>query len=235
MTILSVVKDVCAAVGVLLPTSVFTNITGNRTMAEMLSLANEMAQRIAYDTRDWTRLKKIATFTGDGVKTAFDLPANYKRMLLTTGVWRSTSALQPMTFVPDLNEWMQRRALGRFTPWGEWTMVGGQMLIFPVMAAGVTATFAYLDKNCVTLASGGVGDAFLADGDSFLLDERMWKLGMIWQWKALKGSPYAEDMGSYEDALAMVSGHDSPSPIIVGHAPISRSVRVAYPYPVPTP
>ena len=37
MTLLSVVKDVCAAVGVTIPTSVFSNITGNRTMQEMLS------------------------------------------------------------------------------------------------------------------------------------------------------------------------------------------------------
>ena len=58
MTLLSVVKDVCAVVGVTMPTVVFSNITGNRTMQEMLSLANEMAQRIAYDNRDWTTLKK---------------------------------------------------------------------------------------------------------------------------------------------------------------------------------
>ena len=51
MTLLSVVRDVCAAVGVTLPQSVFSNITGNRTMQEMLSTANEMAQRIAYDQR----------------------------------------------------------------------------------------------------------------------------------------------------------------------------------------
>jgi hypothetical protein len=43
MTLLSVVKDVCATVGVIQPTSVFTNIANNRTMAEMLSLANDGA------------------------------------------------------------------------------------------------------------------------------------------------------------------------------------------------
>ena len=31
------------------------------------------------------------TYTGDGVTTAFDLPANYKRMLLTSNVWRRQS------------------------------------------------------------------------------------------------------------------------------------------------
>ena len=36
------------------------------------------------------------------------------------------------------------------------------------------------------------------------IDERLLKLGMIWQWKANKGSPYAEDMGTYSDALVMI-------------------------------
>jgi hypothetical protein len=234
MTILSVVKEVCAPIGVTVPTSVFSNITGNRTMQEMLALANEMAQRIAYDSRDWTILKKTQVFAGDGVKSAFDLPANFKRMLLTSSVWRSTSALQPMLFVPDTDEWLQRRALNRYSAWGEWTMLGGQMLIWPVMGTGVTATFAYVDKNCVTLAAGGVGQNFLADGDSFILDERVLKLGMIWQWKAQKGSPYNEDMGTYGDALTMAMGHDSPGPIIIGRTPISRTTNIAYPWPVPT-
>ena len=234
MTLLTVVKDVCSVVGVIQPSSVFTNITGTRTMQEMLSLANEMAQRIAYDTRDWTKLKKTNLFTGDGVKGAFDLPANYKRMLLTANVWRSTTALQPMIFVPDTDEWIQRRALNRFSAWGEWTIIGGQMLIWPVMAVGVTATFAYLDKNCVALKSGGFGDSFTDDGDSFALDERLLKLGMIWQWKAQKGTAYAEDMGTYGDALQTAMGKDSPSPIIIDRGPASKTVNVAYPWPVPT-
>src|SRR6187402_560747 len=114
MTLLSVVEVVCAAVGVSIPPSVFTNITGNRTMQEMLALANEMAQRIAYDTRDWTALIKTKTFTGDGVATAFDMPADYKRMLLNTQVWRSTSTQTPMRFISDANEWLNRRARAEY-------------------------------------------------------------------------------------------------------------------------
>jgi hypothetical protein len=220
--------------GMLPPSSIFSNITGNRTMQEMLALANEMAQRIAYDTREWANLKTTAAFTGDGVTTAFDLPANYKRMLLTANVWRSTSATSPMMFVSDLDQWLQRRAQGIFDGRGEWTLLGGQMLIMPAMGVGVTATFAYLDRNCVNLASGGVGDTFLSDTDTFRLDERLLKLSMIWQWKAQKGSPYAEDMGTYGDALTLAMGADKPSPIILGHLPISTSARVAYPWPVPT-
>jgi hypothetical protein len=235
MTLLSVVREVCAAVGVAIPQSVFTNITGNRTMAEMLALANEMAQRIAFDTRDWTKLRKVQTFTGDGIQTAFDIPQNYRRMLLTANVWRSTSSIQPMVFVPDTDEWLNRRARGDYSAWGEWTMLGGQMHIHPVMPVGVTAYFAYLDKNSVALNAGGFGEVFQDDLDTWPIGERVLKLGMIWQWKANKGGAYAEDMGTFGDAIAKLQGADSPAPIIAGYKTISSSVRVAYPYPLPTP
>jgi hypothetical protein len=233
MTLLSVTKDVCAVVGVQLPTSVFSGITGNRTMQEMLQLATDIVQMIAYDTRDWTRLKTTVTYAGDGHTAAFNLPANYKRMLLSANVWRSTSSMTPSRFIPDTDEWLQRRARHwNEQPYGEWTMLGGQILLQPVMGVGESAYFAYLDKNCIGLDSGGTGDAFLNDLDTFLIDERLLRLGMIWKWKANKGSAYAEDMGNYETALAMVSGHDSPAPIIVGRNTMSSNLRVAYPYPV---
>ena len=232
MTLLSVVKDVCAAVGVTLPQSVFSNITGNRTMQEMLSLANEMAQRIAYDTRDWTKLKTTATIAGDGIATAFNLPANYRRMLLTSNVWGSTATDTPLLFVLNTDEWLRRRARNWNAPNGEWTNMGGQIHIFPVMTVGQSAYFSYLDKNCVSLNSGGYGDSFLNDLDTFRLDERLLKLAMIYQWKAQKGSSYAEDMSTYGDALTIAMGHDQPAPIMIDRKLISASI--AYPYPVPS-
>ena len=235
MTLLSVVKDVCANVGVLMPTSIFSNIANNRTMAEMLSLANEMAQRIAKDNRDWTRLRATVTYPGDGSTIAFPLPADYQRMLLTANVWRSTSHLTPMRFVPDTDEWLRRRAMNIYDAWGEWTMLGGNMNIAPAMGVGVSAYYPYLISNCVALNSGGVGDSFTNDADRFLLDERLLKLGMIWQWKASKGSPYNEDLGTFGDALTIAMGHDSPAPIIIGKRTSSFAARAAYPFPVPTP
>ena len=213
-------------------------------MQEMLALANEIAQRIAYDTRDWTRLKATCTLPGDGAwvppppdplavwsgTSAFDLPANYKRMLLTSNVWRTSSQQQPMRFIPDTDQWLARRVNNATsTAWGEWTIIGGQIHIFPVMPLNVSAYFAYLDKNCIDLLSGGHGDVFTDDGDKFSLDERLLKLGMTWQWKAQKGSPYQEDLNTYADALTYAAmGHDSPAPIIASSPPPrSSATRVA--------
>lgn len=236
MPLLDVVKDVCLATGVAVPASVYTGISSNRTMQEMLSLANEMAQRIAYDTREWTKLRLVATCTGDGSKQDFDLPQNFRRMLLTANVWHSQRPAAPMRFVPDTDEWIRRRMQGFTDSRGEWTMYGGQIHIVPTMGVGETAQFVYLDKNCVTLAAGGRGTAFSSDGDSFYIDDRLLKLGMIWQWKAKKGGQYTEDMGTYGDALTMAMGTDQPAPTIVGRSPVSANINatVAYPWPVPT-
>jgi len=233
MTILSVVKQVCAVVGVTVPPAVFANIGANRTMQEMVECANECAQRIAYDTREWTKLKKSVIYVGDGVKTAWEIPFDYRRMLLTSNVWRSTSSQQPMMHIDDTDEWTQRRAAGTVDAWGEWTLLGDHMHIYPPLAAAVTATYVYLDRNCVLLGGpgGGFGDQFMQDVDTFRLDERVLKLCMIADWKMKKGSPYAEDLGTYSDALANVSGADKHSPILVDRASVSQFARVSGSWP----
>jgi hypothetical protein len=224
MSLLTVVRDVCAVVGVELPTSVFTSISANRTMQEMVALANEMAQRIAFDTREWTRLRKTHIFAGTGVLGVdgfvtgtgeFDLPADYQRMLLSSNVWHSSYTQSPMRFIANPDEWVKRRISNTVEGRGEWTLLNGQMVIRPIMLVGQEAMFAYLHRNCIKLAAGGFGSSFLADDDSFVLSERVLRLGMIWQWKAQKGSAYAEDMGTYGDALNVASGADSPAPILV--------------------
>jgi len=227
MTLLTVTRDVCAAVGVMVPQTVFGGINSNRTMQEMVALADEMAQRIAYDLRDWTVLRTTATYVGDGVTTSFALPADFKRMLLTSNVWRSTSTQEPMMFVSDVDEWVRRRSFNESGAWGEWILMGGRLHIAPAMGVGVSARHSYLDKNCIALASGGLSDRFTDDVDSFRLDERLLKLGMIWQWMANKGSPYAEPMGTYSDAIANAMGHDQPAPIIIGRTLLPRGTRNA--------
>jgi len=240
MTLLSVVRDVCAAVGVTLPQSVFSNITGNRTMQEMLSTANEMAQRIAYDQREWVALRATAGATGDGIKDAFAMPANYKRLLVTSNVWRSGNPSQPMRFISDHDEWVQRRMSNAVTSPGEWILsnssLGLSMYIHPILDVGETTSFFYLDKNCVKLASGGYSDVFMADLDEFRLDERLLKLAMIYQWKAQKGSSYAEDMSTFGDALTVAMGHDAPAPILIDRKPISAHPKlVAHPHTIYVP
>ena len=237
MSLLSVVQDVCEVVGVERLPSVFSNLNIARTQQEMLTCANEAAQSTAYDTRDWTDLIVTTTMTGDGVVTSFPLPADYHRMLVDSNVWTSLSALVPLRFINSYDQWLRRAANSYWDNRGQYIIIGGKLLIQPALANGATATFAYLSKNIINLTSGGRGVEFTADTDSYVLAERLLKLCMIYKWKKNKGSPYAEDMGDYYDALTMKMGHDQPAPILVGSAPMSTQINatVAYPWPLPSP
>ena len=162
MSILSVVRDVCLAIGVNPPVTMFGPNVQPRTQSELLSLANEMAQRIAYDIREWRALKAIYTFMGDGIADRFTLPANFKRMLLTSQVHPSWAPRTPLQFIPDADEWLVRRLNNETFSWGEWTIIGNEMLIHPIVPVGAGVSFVYLDKNCVKLSNSvnGFGDTF---------------------------------------------------------------------------
>jgi hypothetical protein len=147
-----------------------------------------------------------------------------------TGTFAADRAANPTFWLP---------ASAPASSYGEWTIYGGQMHIWPIMSASVSARFSYLDRNYIQLRddSGtltGLGEKFTRDVDTFRLDERLLKLGMIWRWKQLKGSPYAEDLGTYSNAMAMAMGTDSPAPILIGRTPISAHTRYAYPWVAPT-
>jgi hypothetical protein len=241
MSLLTMVNEACLTVGVHTTTTVFGNINADRTMLEMVEVANEMAAQIAADMRDWTKLRKVTNplFVGDGIREAFLLPTDYRRMLATSEVWLSSNTMQPARFIPDTDEWIQRRVANESSSWGEWTIFGGEMHIWPPMGPGVTARFAYLDKNHIELrdtvgALVGLGEKFASDADTYRLDERLLKLGMVWRWKQLKGSPYAEDLGSWSNSMATAMGSDSPAPILIGRSPISANTRYAYPWNAPT-
>ena len=249
MTVQTVVQEVCAVVGVRPPPgSIFLTPSQDRTMWEFVNLANEMVQRISYDVRDWTILRTLATLTGpgtvsaDGRESTFPLPAGYQRLLKSASLYRSANPLKPMQFISDSDQWLYRaiQGFGFINPWGEWTIYGGQLHIRPPLAAAITGPpampaetvkFFYMRNTCVNLASGGVGTKFVADNDTWVLPDRLLRLGMIWQWKASKGGTYAEDIANYEDCLAMIAGSDKPGPIIVGGR--AQTGTVGYPYPTP--
>ena len=163
--------------------------------------------------------------------TAFDLPANYKRMLLTSNVWRSTSTQHADDVHPRHRRVAATAALATHErrAWASGRCSAARSTSTRSLPVGDSRLLRLprqeLHRRWPAAASA---TAFMNDADSFRLDERLLKLGMIWQWKAHKGATYAEDMGTYGDALGYAMGHDSPAPIIIGRRPISRC-RTAIP------
>lgn len=225
MTILDTIKQVCAVVGVEIPTTAFTST--DREYVELCYLANEMASRIG-QAHEWTLLRTLKTMTGDGTTTAFALPTDYYRMLGDGNLW-SSAYETPLTHIVSTDTWLELDVRDVDYVIGSWTVLGGNIEIKPAMASGVTAKYYYLSKNYV-LSGSTPQAAFTADSETFRFDETLLKLGMIWQWRANKGQPYAEDMTNYENLLEREIARDKGSrKIHVGRARMPKDVTIAYP------
>lgn len=209
------------------PASVFSAAD---TMALQLGdLANETAVAIA-KRHDWQVLTTATTITGDGVVSAFGLPADYDRMpvkadLIATGSQWSLMAAR------DLDQWLRFSTSNMNTAaYGHWIILGGQMQVLPVLGSGQVVNFYYVTKNFAKNAGGTPQAVFTADSDTFRLPERLLTLGLIWRWRQRKGLEYAEDMQEFEIAFAQEAGRERGSKrITIGVQRVPWDAEYAFP------
>ena len=226
MSILSTIQQVCPVIGLSVPNAVFSS--AEREHVELQALANEMAQRIAR-THEWQVLNAIATYTGDDSTEDFDLPSDFDRMLKKAQVW-SSSLSTPLSPIPDRDQWLGLDIQAFDLIINAWIIYGGEMHIKPAMTSGTTAKHWYQSNLIATNAGLTPKASFTADTDIFRVSERLLKLGMIWQWRANKGLPYAQDQDTYEDLLEKLSSDDKGSRMIrVGRARMPGDVNITYP------
>ena len=197
---------------------------------EIVDLANEVANDMV-KFADWRRLISLHQMIGDGETYGFDLPADYDRMPIGVDISRANWYTWGYVDAPSLNYWMDLvNGLASPNP-GYWIMLDGQIQFRPAVSANTTAQFYYISKFAV-LDEDGVTrkEIFSKDGDTFLLDENVLKLGIIYKWRAQKRLEYAQDFANYEESLMQSSGHDKGSRITTSARRASMSAYTAYPW-----
>lgn len=223
MTVLSAAQSAALRLLGRKPTSIFSST--NTFEMELTDLATETAVAIAKE-HEWQKLKKLATLTGDGTATAFDLPTDYDRMVKDGNVHSSRYQTAYFSRVDSLDDWILIGDILATPSPGNWIIIGGQMNIKPAMASNETARFYYITRNIVS----GDKAAFASDGDEFLLPERLLTLGLIWRWRSQKRMEYAEDLQNYEIALSQEIARDRGARIIsVGTQRYTGNVAMPYP------
>lgn len=164
---------------------------------EMLDLSTEVATDIMR-SHDWRDLTKVHSIVADGVSAGYPKPADYDRMVGDDDIGGYRS-------LDGIDAWLDATQ-GNYTGQGGWILLGGQFQFAPALNG--TVRFAYISNYFVRLADGTLTDAFTADDNEFLLDDRLLTLGLIWRWKAQKGLEYSEDLQTYELALAQAQVRD---------------------------
>jgi hypothetical protein len=200
---------------------------------EMTALAQDAAEEIA-KANDWQALIKFHTITADGVESAYDMPDDYDRMVLASGMYDPDIWFWNYRNVSSYGEWLQYQIsnIGVISP-GIWTIYQNQFHFLPVPGSGQKAVFPYVSKNIFTAASGDGKSSITNDTDSFVLGDRILTLALIWKWLSLKRMDYQQEMDDYNIALSEMAARDRGSRVIRSGRPIPRAnIGLAWPWPL---
>lgn len=197
---------------------------------ELCDLVNEIAQDIS-EFRDWQALVKVETLTGDAAQTIFPLPADYDRMMVNTEILDGPSWLFGYTHIPDMNEFIFLQERGFQPTPGAWAIFGGKLNFTPAPSAGQTATYPYISNHWAVAEGGATKSAFTLDTDSFVLNERLLTLGLVWKWRQNKKLDYTGDDSAYADALSFHGSKDGGSNVIRRSSRLRfANARLAWPW-----
>jgi hypothetical protein len=229
LTILSVIQSVAAKVGIdPVPTSVFSEST--RTAVELKETANECAAQIVREN-DWNALLAVGEIDGDGLTTQFNLSTlipDFQRLTKNAELWTDSQTYGNLYHIDNINDWLQQENWSIGWTGGAWTLYGGSLYVRAgtnALTEDQTIRFGYISKNYARAASPAntPKDAFTADTDTFVLNERLLKLCMIWNWKSAHGQTYSQEFEDYQNALEQLRIADRTPSII-------RSGRRVPPY-----
>lgn len=165
---------------------------------EMADLINEVAEDVAR-YQDWQALQAVASLTGNGTTAAFDLPDDYSRMLKDSDVVSSAYRLWGFTRYDDLNAFLRDKVDGFRAAPGGWIITSNQIQFNPAPTG--TASFPYIASTWAIDEFGIRKPQFTDDTDTFLLPERLLKLGLIWRWREQKKLDASGDQEAFAKAL----------------------------------
>ena len=115
--------------------------------------------------------------------------------------WNRTLT-QPVTGPLSPEEWQHLKACVATGSNAQYRIRGGSLYAYPAPTAGDTWAFEY-QTTYFCQSSGGTGqEAWAADDDVGVLDEKLMQMGIVWRFKKKNGLDYSEDFRSYEQKLA---------------------------------
>ncbi|WP_125461816.1 MULTISPECIES: hypothetical protein [Rhodomicrobium] len=197
MTLLSIVREAAVALGLPEPSAVASS--NDLAVKKLLVFANQAGRQLAR-YHDWQNLIVEQQFTtlAQQEQTNALPPADYDRLVYNPEIWDRSSNLR--LFGPVPQRYWQRALAGiaTGTP-GYWRIIGNQLNVLPVMAAGHNLAFEYISKRWAQSAGGTRQDSFMADTDTALVPEHLIALEIIWRFRQSRGfAQYAEDMSTAE-------------------------------------
>lgn len=197
MSLLTVTQKACATLSISIPGIVIGN--PDPTTTQLLYLLQDAGDEIARKY-DWSTLVTARSFTATGAypePTA--LPADWEKFTDNSVIWNN-SRLWQLNGPVDSQTWQRNRVVNTNPVPQIWRMYQGDLDIYP-NTAGETISFEYVSNAWVSHTVGGNTSTLTADTDTFLFQERLLQLALIWRWKDAKGLDFESSFMKYNAAL----------------------------------
>ena len=207
-TVLDIVQAATRQLSILVPTGVYDSLDENAL--SMGSSLNIIGPMLLSHRKIFQQFRREWSITGDGVRTNWDLPNDYGRLVNNTG-W-SYAMSRPVRLV-NAEQWAAYR-VSRVSLAVQpiFRLMGDQFVFATPPANGEAISFEYLSKNWVI---DGVNVAIQKElcnrnADTPMFDFTLMVLAVKMKWREAKGFDTQADTTDFNDRLLQVADADVP-------------------------
>lgn len=179
----------------------------------LTALANRAATKLSAGF-NWQRMRATYLLTMTAA-TEYDLPSDFRALIPDTGF--ADSFFAPVDFATDPSLWAYLQSnFASVGPRYRLRILNGKIAIHDP-EAGVGIKFEYL-KNTPVLATDGTTykKKFTADNDTFILDDDLLEMDLIWRYKKLLSLDWQADRADFHDYHKTTKGQDAGAKTILG-------------------
>lgn len=214
-TLLETAETVADEIGLSRPTKLIGAVDdGGRRFLGAAKTAGIALMR----AHDWPVLMNQHTFATVASTESYALPSDFDRLVNNTQWNRSENEINRGNISPQ--EWAWRK--GAVTVSSVHDTVfhiradQGARKIFldPIPSAADTVAFAYLSNQWARSAGSVAQATWQADTDTTILDDDLFRLGMLWRVKRAFGLPYLDERDEYEVEVEKAWGRDLVPPVL---------------------
>lgn len=205
MSLLSLVQDHCRVHALNIPSAVIGS--QDTTVRQLLGLANSLIEDLI-DESNWQAftIQKLWTLIPgeDQGNIGTDIVGDGGYLFAKNGTFYDRTQRRPLYGPVTDVEWQALKAIPNPGPWYKYRILGDHLLINPAPTAGNLSTiaFEYSSSWAVQNAAGTSRKPYFTDDtDNPVLPERIFKKGLAYRWKELKGLPYAPEQDRYYKML----------------------------------
>lgn len=222
-TVLYEVQQACIHLSLPPPTGVYDSQDEN---AQLMGSVANLAGIVIADAFDWQQLRKTFTATGDGVQTAWDLPADFGRFVDGTG-W--SLAMRRPVLVVNAQQWALAQSwIPKLTINPTCRIFADKLQFLTPPATGEVITIEYIDGNWVIDADDPMLLKSRADknGDKPRFDWLLMVLAIKIKWLEQKGMNTLAAQSDFNDRFNQLTADDQMGQTLTLSGPVPYGDRM---------